>query len=552
MNWEGDSGNRALFSVKIDTSNLWGLNKYYFTIKKDDRYFYYGNNNESLGGEGKLYYNNPIPYQITVYEESYIPEWYKEGVMYQIFPDRFCNGNKDRIISCSKKNSFIYSNWDDEPMYIKNRRGEIERWDFYGGNLRGVIEKLQYLKDMGITIIYFNPIFESASCHRYDIGDYEKIDCMLGNEDDFKELCEKAKKLGIKIILDGVFSHTGADSKYFNRFGNYGSVGAYQSRESKYYGWYKFFEYPDGYESWWGFKNQPNVDELNPGYLNYIITGENSIVAKWLKLGASGWRLDVADELPDDFIELLKKRMKEIDKDSILIGEVWEDASNKVSYSVQRRYLYGKELDSVTNYPLRESIIRYTKKEINSSQFVNRIISIYENYPIDNFYSNMNLLGNHDTERILTVLDNNKKMLEFAVTIQMVFPGVPLVYYGDEAGVIGGKDPFNRKTYPWGKEDKDIMRIYKKLISLRNNNEILKKGSFDIEEYNGLVLIKREYRNKLIRILLNNLNEDREVRLKKVKDKIIKDIVTGEDIEQDDSKLSFIVEKMGCRILLES
>lgn len=552
MNWEGDSGNRALFSVKIDTSNLWGLNKYYFTIKKDDRYFYYGNNNESLGGEGKLYYNNPIPYQITVYEESYIPEWYKEGVMYQIFPDRFCNGNKDRIISCSKKNSFIYSNWDDEPMYIKNRRGEIERWDFYGGNLRGVIEKLQYLKDMGITIIYFNPIFESASCHRYDIGDYEKIDCMLGNEDDFKELCEKAKKLGIKIILDGVFSHTGADSKYFNRFGNYGSVGAYQSRESKYYGWYKFFEYPDGYESWWGFKNQPNVDELNPGYLNYIITGENSIVAKWLKLGASGWRLDVADELPDDFIELLKKRMKEIDKDSILIGEVWEDASNKVSYSVQRRYLYGKELDSVTNYPLRESIIRYTKKEINSSQFVNRIISIYENYPIDNFYSNMNLLGNHDTERILTVLDNNKKMLEFAVTIQMVFPGVPLVYYGDEAGVIGGKDPFNRKTYPWGKEDKDIMRIYKKLISLRNNNEILKKGSFDIEEYNGLVLIKREYRNKLIRILLNNLNEDREVRLKKVKDKIIKDIVTGEYIEQDDSKLSFIVEKMGCRILLES
>ena len=551
MNWEGDSGTRALFSVKIDTSNLWGLNKYYFEIKKDDRYFYYGNNNESLGGEGKLYYNNPIPYQITVYEESYIPEWYKEGVIYQVFPDRFYNGNKDGIVSCRKKNSFIYSNWDDEPMYIKNRRGEIERWDFYGGNLRGVIEKLPYLSDMGITIIYFNPIFESASCHRYDIGDYEKIDCMLGNEDDFKELCEKAKKLGIKIILDGVFSHTGADSKYFNKFGNYGSVGAYQSKESKYYGWYKFFDYPDGYESWWGFKNQPNVDELNPGYLNYIVTGENSIVTKWLKLGASGWRLDVADELPDDFIELLKKRMKEIDKDSILIGEVWEDASNKVSYSVQRRYLYGKELDSVTNYPLRDSIIRYTKREINSNQFVNRIISIYENYPIDNFYSNMNLLGNHDTERILTVLDNNKRLLEFAVTIQMIFPGVPLVYYGDEAGVKGGKDPFNRKPYPWGKEDEDVIKLYKRLMALRNNNEVLKKGSFDIEEYNGLVLIKREYKNSLIRVFLNNSNEDRKVKMKKVIDRNIIDLINNEKVIEEDSSFSLIVEKMGCRILLE-
>lgn len=552
MNWEGDSGNRALFSVKIDTSSLWGLNKYYFTLKKEEKYFYYGNNNECLGGEGKIYYSNPAPYQITVYEESYIPQWYKEGIIYQIFPDRFYNGNKDGTINCRKKNSFIYSCWDDEPMYIKNKRGEIDRWDFYGGNLRGVIEKLPYLKEMGVTIIYFNPIFESASCHKYDVGDYEKVDGMLGSEDDFKELCKKASKLGIKVILDGVFSHTGADSKYFNKFGNYGSVGAYQSKESEYYGWYRFFDYPDGYESWWGFKNQPNVDELNPGYLNYIVTGENSIVEKWLKLGASGWRLDVADELPDDFIELFKKRMKEIDKDSILIGEVWEDASNKVSYSFQRRYLYGKELDSVTNYPLRDSIIRYTKKEINSNQFVNRIISIYENYPIDNFYSNMNLLGNHDTERILTVLDNNKRLLEFAVTIQMIFPGVPLVYYGDEAGVKGGKDPFNRKPYPWGKEDEDVIKLYKRLMALRNNNEVLKKGSFDIEEYNGLVLIKREYKNSLIRVFLNNTNEDRKVKIKKVMNRNIINLANNEKAIEEDSSFSFIVEKMGCRILLES
>ncbi len=552
MNWEGDSGNRTLFSVKIDTSNLWGLNKYYFSLKKDERYFYYGNNNEGLGGEGKVYYNNPIPYQITVYEESYIPEWYKEGIIYQIFPDRFCNGNENGLVNCRKKNSFIYSHWDDEPMYIRDNKGEIARWDFYGGNLRGVIEKLSYLKEIGVTIIYFNPIFEAASCHKYDIGDYEKVDRMLGSEEDFKELSTKAKKLGIRIILDGVFSHTGADSKYFNKFGNYNSVGAYQSKDSKYYGWYRFFDYPDGYESWWGFKNQPNVDELNTGYLNYIVTGEESIVSKWLKLGASGWRLDVADELPDDFIELVKKRMKEIDKDSVLVGEVWEDASNKVSYSMQRRYLFGKELDSVTNYPLRDSIIKYTRREINANQFVNRISSIYENYPIDNFYSNMNLLGNHDTERILTVLEEDRKLLEFAVAIQMVFPGVPLIYYGDEVGLVGGKDPYNRKTYPWGKEDKDIFELYKRLIALRNNNEALKKGSFNIEECSNITMITREYRNKVIRILLNNLEEDKKLEIKGKADKSIVDIISKEKIVGVDLKYSLVVKKMSYRILLES
>ncbi|SFU73756.1 pullulanase [Clostridium sp. DSM 8431] len=547
MNWEGDSGNRTLFSVKIDTSNIWGLNKYYFSLKKGERYFYYGNNNEALGGEGKIYYNDPVPYQITVYEESYIPEWYKEGIIYQIFPDRFFNGNRDGVIYNRKKNSFIYSNWYDNPMYIRGAHGEIARWDFYGGNLRGVIEKIPYLSELGITIIYFNPIFESVSCHKYDVGDYEKIDRMLGSEEDFKELCIKAKKNGIRVILDGVFSHTGENSKYFNKFGNYDSVGAYQSKESKYYNWYRFFDFPDGYECWWGFKNQPNVDELNPGYLNYIVTGEDSIVARWLKMGASGWRLDVADELPDDFIELLKKRMKEVNKDSVLIGEVWEDASNKVSYSEQRRYLYGKELDSVTNYPLRDNIIRFTKGEIGSDQFVNRVKSIYENYPLDNFYSNMNLLGNHDTERIFTVLNEDEKLLEFAVAIQMFFPGVPLVYYGDEVGLSGGKDPYNRKAYPWGKENKEILNMYKRIIRFRNDNEVLKKGSFEIEDNNEVVVIKREYKNKVIIILLNNLDEDKNIRIKEVSNKGL----TDTNDNSNESNDLFLVEKMSYRIVIK-
>ena len=553
MNWEGDSGGRTLFSVKLDTSEYLGVNKYFFSLYKDGRTFYYGNNEEVLGGEGKIYYDNPKPYQITVFEESYIPEWYQKGVIYQIFVDRFYNGNKDGRVNHKKTNSFIYSNWYDEPMYIKDDRGQMLRWDFYGGNLKGVIDKLPYLHKLGITILYFNPIFESVSCHKYDVGDYEKIDPMYGDENIFKELCSKAKSYGMKVILDGVFSHTGADSKYFNKYGNYNTVGAYQSRNSEYFNWYRFNNYPDDYESWWGFNNQPNVDELNPTYLNYIVTGTKSIVAKWLELGASGWRLDVADELPDEFIELLKSKMRETKKNSVLIGEVWEDASNKISYSHKRKYFFGRELDSVTNYPLRDYIIRYVKGEFNSTQFVNRVYSLFENYPRENFYSTMNLLGNHDTVRIFSELGENKILLEFAVLIQMVFPGVPLIYYGDEAGMKGYGDPNNRKPYPWGKEDKDIYHIYSKFIKLRKNNMYLLKGDFSIrEEVEGIVIIKRMLINKSLLIILNNLDYLKEVSLKKSPGKRFMDIINGRILSRgEDEKFHLEVKGKGYRIIEE-
>ena len=552
MNWEGDNANRTLFSTKLDTSDFLGTNKYFFSLRKEDRSFYYGNNEEYLGGEGKIYYSNPKPYQITVYEESYIPEWFQEGIIYQIFVDRFCNGNEKRKLNSTKENSFVYSSWNDEPMYIKDAKGRILRWDFFGGNLKGIISKLNYLKDLGVTILYFNPIFQSASCHKYDTGDYEKIDSMIGTEEEFKELCEKAKDIGINIILDGVFSHTGSDSKYFNKYGNYESLGAYQSKESLYYNWYRFNEYPDKYECWWGFDNQPNVNELNPSYLNYIVTGENSIVAKWIKLGASGWRLDVADELPDEFIELLKRRIRQVKPDSILVGEVWEDASNKISYSQKRKFLLGKELDSVTNYPLRDSIIKYVKSEIDSRTFLCRIYSLYENYPRDNFYNTMNLLGNHDTERILTVLNKNIHQLELAIVIQISFPGVPLIYYGDEAGLLGGGDPFNRKPFPWGKENKDIYSLYKRLITLRKNNEILVKGDFEIiEPQNQLVLIKRIYKNKCVLAIFNNTDEERKAVLKEYISDSYFDVVTEEAMSGKEENYEIEVKKHNYRIIQE-
>ena len=400
--------------------------------------------------------------------------------IYQIFVDRFNNGNDEGKINNPKKNSFIYGDWNDEPFYIKDNEGNIVRWDFYGGNLLGVIEKLEYIKSLGVTTIYLNPIFEAVSCHKYDTGDYKKIDPMFGDEDIFKRLCEEAKKLGIGIVLDGVFSHTGVDSKYFNKFGNYDSLGAYEAKESPYYNWYRFYDYPNKYECWWGIDNQPNVEELEPSYVNYIINARDSVVNKWMGLGASGWRLDVADELPDEFIYKMKKKIKEINSEAVLIGEVWEDASNKISYDKHRAYLYGEELDSITNYPFRDNIISFLKGDIDGYYFSRRIMSLYENYPKESFYSNMNMLGTHDTERIFTMLDENQNSLKHALIIQMTFPGVPLIYYGDEAGLTGGKDPMNRKTYPWGKENKDILDMYKKLTTMRKENSIFAKGDFKI------------------------------------------------------------------------
>ncbi|HEY5523800.1 MAG TPA: glycoside hydrolase family 13 protein, partial [Clostridium sp.] len=471
----------------------------------------------------------------------------------QIFVDRFYNGNENGKINNKKKDSFIYSNWNDDPMYIRDSKGDILRWDFYGGNLRGIIKKLPYLKELGVTILYFNPIFEAVSCHKYDVGDYEKIDSMIGDEEDFKELCKKAEKEGIKIILDGVFSHTGADSKYFNKDGNYNSVGAYQSKKSPYYSWYRFNEYPKSYESWWNFHNQPNVEELDPSYLNYIVTGKNAIVAKWLELGASGWRLDVADELPDEFIQLLKKKIRQVKGNSILVGEVWEDASNKVSYGEKRRYLFGKELDSVTNYPLRDSILKYVKGEINSAKFISGVYSLYENYPRDNFYNTMNLLGNHDTERLFTVLKEDISLLELAIVIQMTFPGVPLIYYGDEVGSLGQKDPSNRKTYPWGKENKNIYNLYNKLITLRKNNDILLKGDFDIVEgEDDLVVIERIYKNKTILIVLNNTEKVKNVVIKKDITRTFMDINDGRIFKRSsDEKYHITIQKKHYRILQE-
>ncbi len=463
-----------------------------------NRKYIYTNGN----GEGVL---RDIPegnsFQITVYDKNFTtPDWFKNSVMYQIFPDRFFCGEK---LPKKREEYVLHSDWY-EPFTPQAHPYEMGPAcnDFYGGNLKGIEEKLPYLKELGISVIYLNPIFDAYSNHKYDTADYSKIDPMFGTEEDFVSLCKKAEALGIRIILDGVFSHTGSDSKYFNKYGNYGeNTGAYRDISSPYRSWYKLL--PDGsYESWWGCTNLPNINETEPTYLDYILRDKDAIIKKWLKLGASGWRLDVADELPDSFIKTLRKEAKSQKSDSVIIGEVWEDASNKVSYSEQREYLLGDELDSVMNYPFKDSMIGFIMGNISAEQFCGNIMSIAENYPREVLYSLMNIAGTHDTMRIKTVfggqnipdnltdeekwrfsLDGKEETLAISrqklmAFMQMTFMGVPCVYYGDEIGMEGLSDPYNRKPYTWRRINPELLRFYKEMIKLRNDNQFLRTGEF--------------------------------------------------------------------------
>lgn len=492
------------FAADIDLPQESGLLWYYFELTIGGEILYYGNNERNLGGIGSIYRTIPPKYQITVYKgDVKTPYWFKKAIIYQIFPDRFRNGSKNGKVLNPKKNSFIYANWEDAPTYIKDsEKGSIARWDFFGGNLQGVIDKLDYIKKLGVAAIYLNPIFEAPSNHKYDTGDYNKIDPMFGSSETFRELCEKAGRVGISIILDGVFSHTGSDSKYFNRYGSYPGIGAYQSPESPYYSWYRFNCSRDDYECWWGVDSLPNVNEMDPGYVDFIITGKDSVIKHWMDMGAKGWRLDVADELPDEFIHLIRKEMKKKDTDSVLIGEVWEDASNKISYGRRRAYLLGEALDSVMNYPFREIMLDFFTGKQDAKDTNDRLMSICENYPVHNFYCNMNLIGTHDVPRVLTLLgeappeqqlsqlqkesyrlpEGPKALavarLKLITLIQMTFPGVPSIYYGDEAGLEGYRDPLNRGTYPWGSENKEILEWYRTITFIRNKYDVFSTGSW--------------------------------------------------------------------------
>ena len=477
----GSSENFTTYEVVFFVKTR-GLYFYRFEIQTDSGTLFVGRDEEAGAVIGDF-----LPeWQLTVYAEDFsVPDGLDTGIMYQIFPDRFRRGSHLPLPGTPGPRT-VHKDWNERPLFAMDVP-EYVADDFFCGDLPGITEKLDYLAGLGVTILYLNPIFEAAANHRYNTGDYRAIDPYLGTVEDFEELCLQADKRGIRVILDGVFSHTGSDSRYFNREGHYPDQGAWQSTESPYASWYRFFN-PERteYECWWGFTTLPNVNEENPVFQDFICGGDG-VLQEWMGRGATGWRLDVADELPDSFLDAVRKRVKAVNPQALLIGEVWEDASVKESYGQRRRYLLGDQLDSVMNYPWREAILEFVEKG-DALLFYRRVMSLLDHYPQPAVKALMNLLSTHDTIRTRTLLgvrqdvdafqeaeyqptpeemERGARGLQLASLLQYTLPGYPSLYYGDEAGMNGFSDPWNRRCYPWGMEDQKLLDFFRAVGQLR-------------------------------------------------------------------------------------
>ena len=493
--------NHFRLSLTLDEA---GLYFYYFDLYSDFRKLYRGEL-----GEAVLSWTAGACWQLTVYEADFAtPKALRGGVMYQIFPDRFFEGRPHPVMPFADR---VYrANKQGEPYFWPNEQGGQLNLDYFGGDFEGIRKKLGYLQELGVTWIYLNPIFEAHANHRYNTADYLNADPLLGTNEEFTLLCREAKEKGIRIILDGVFSHTGSDSLYFNREGRYGQGGAYHDPNSPYRSWYDFDpKYPCGYRSWWGFDTLPEVREDDPAYQQFIC-GKDGVIDTWLSRGASGFRLDVADELPDSFIESIRKAVKAHGPDCYLLGEVWEDATTKEAYGVRRTYLLGKGLDGVMNYPFRNAILSFLRggSALSSAE---QLTAICEHYPAPALHALMNHVGTHDTERILTALedepaegrdrywqsgrrlpkpkyDHGIRLVRLAYAMLFTLPGVPCIYYGDEVGMQGYRDPFNRAYYDWDSTENRIKPLLRQLAKLRKECDAFWEGDFRVTRADGGLL----------------------------------------------------------------
>ena len=504
-----------------------GLFFYYFYVTTRDGGFRLFKQGDDTNMEaGSLWQVSCVP------ANFHTPDWAKGATIYQVFPDRF-HKSGDCDLTGKLTPYTVHQNWYEEVDWRPTPEGKVLNNDFYGGNFKGITEKMDYIASLGTTILYLNPISKSFSSHRYDTGDYKVPDPMLGTLEDFREMVDCAHAHGIKVILDGVYSHTGSNSPYFNREGQFDSVGAFNSKESPYYSWFTFYSWPHSYNSWWSFDTLPTVNKMDPAFVEFIITGEDSVVAFWLRQGIDGFRLDVADELPDEFIKLLYNRVKEINPEAYVLGEVWEDASNKTAYNRRRTYFTNGELDSVMNYPFRTAIINFVRGFDSGKGLKDTVMSIVENYPPEVVHCNMNLLGTHDTPRILTALvddfegsreeyarrrlsrgsmDAAIDRLMMASFLQYTLPGSPSLYYGDEACMEGYRDPFNRRPYPWYHEDPEVMAHFLRLGQLRKEFEALRLGDIHFFEAGDRHIgFTRSYKGRTFRIYANRSGDPWEI-----------------------------------------
>ena len=495
-------------------------------------------------------------WQLTVYEKTATPLWFGGGVVYQIFPDRFCRLSLPDPTGLVG-NRWVHENWNDQPVWAPDPDGEVRNRDFFGGSLNGITAKLDDLAALGVTVLYLNPIFESASNHRYNTADYLNVDPLLGTNEEFEVLCREAAKYGIGIVLDGVFSHTGSDSRYFNREGRYGEGGAYRDPNSPYRSWYDFDpKYKGGYRSWWGFETLPEVNEETPSFVEFI-TGEGGVIDTWLRRGAVGFRLDVADELPDEFIEKIRTAVKRVSPEKFLLGEVWEDATTKFGFDHRRTYLLGKGLDSVMNYPFKNSVLDFVKGK-PAQQAANEILSICEHYPAPAINTALNFLSTHDTERALTVIadepangrgrewqsgrsvtgeayEEGMLRLRMAYAIIYTLPGVPCLYYGDEIGMQGYRDPFNRAFFCWDSHEERLRPVLAQLAQLRHSCEAFRTGELRVlRAEDGILHYQRIGKTETAEIIVNRSEHI-----------IVEPLASGKHTEVNPMGFTIVVEENG-------
>ena len=559
-------GERALFTGSVEMPDTPELIWYHFRFWREDGS---GCDLDKTGYRSDGFLE---PWQLTVYQQSPCPRWFGAGLTYQIFPDRFRRLPGDSPDPTGLVgNRWVHENWADAPEWRPDPDGEIRNRDFFGGTIQGIISRLPDLYEFGVTTLYLNPIFESASNHRYNTANYLKIDPMLGTEEDFRRLCHQAHTLGMRVILDGVFNHTGSQSLYFNADGFYPTLGAAQSQDSPYFDWYSFHPWPTDYDSWWGINTLPAVREDTPSYLSYMVTGEDSVIRHWLRAGADGWRLDVADELPDRFIETIRSVMEETKPGSVLIGEVWEDASNKIAYSQRRKYLLGSELHGVMNYPFRTALLAYLQGG-GAQDFREAMETLREHYPPAAFYSAMNFLGTHDTPRILTVLgasqvpqskdaraayrlspaerQRGEALVRLASLILFTFPGSPTVYYGDEVGLEGFEDPFNRGTFPLGPAGSPLTPWFLRLGALRKEMTSLQRGTIDYLAAQGPLLAYTRTWEDQVALTVVNAGDARTRMTLPWSAPSARDIMTGRVFSAGNGRLELTVNPLSGMLLV--
>ena len=460
----------------------------------------------------------------TVYSPDFkVPDWAPDIVYYYVFPDRFRNGNPGNdpqpgVTRYHRHTVEVHKNWNERPFRPGLVDGKSDgsdahfNNDFFGGDLEGLIQKLDYIKELGANTIYMTPVFKAGSNHKYDTADYREIDPAFGSNADFERLTREAGKRGIRVIPDTSLNHTGADSLYFNRYGNYGNHGAFQNGKvnaaSPWAGWYSFdttqAEPDKQFKGWVGVTDLPELDKNNASLRNFFYRDADSVMKLWLNRGAAGWRMDVAPWVPDDFWREWRAAIKAHKPDALTVAETWFDAS---------KYFLGDMFDSTMNYVFRNAVLEYAAGGDGAALYTN-LEHLREAYPPQALYALMNLLSSHDQARALhhfgwhegtdgakadpATIALAKQRLKLAVLFQMTYPGSPTVYYGDEVGVTGGDDPYNRATYPWadlgGQPDAALLASFKQLIALRHAHPVLRRGSLDaplFADANVLVLARR-------------------------------------------------------------